>query len=269
MNSRWIIGIHVTLSLTIAAILLGAYPDGQVADPKDPGNKERIHVLIVTGTDIPAHPWREKSKALEAVLESEARFVVSITEDPQFLGDSRLFDYDVVLLNFYSPKEGYPDLKSRANLLRFVKDEGKGLFVLHFACGSFPDWPEYQNLAGRIWDRVNTHDQRGLFQVNITDRDHPVTKATASFETDDELYTCLKGTRKIDVLANARSKITGRDHPMAFAFSYGEGRVFHTPLGHDVKAIKNLGTARLIRRGCAWAADHEPARLQSSTGSNQ
>ena len=37
---------------------------------------------------------------------------------------------------------------------------------------------------------------------------------------------------------------------MAFAFEYGKGRVFHTPLGHDVKAFTLPGPAELIRRGC-------------------
>jgi type 1 glutamine amidotransferase len=41
---------------------------------------------------------------------------------------------------------------------------------------------------------------------------------------------------------------------MAFVFTYGKGRVFNTPLGHDVKAIQMPGVAELVRRGCAWAA---------------
>ncbi len=258
-----------TLLGAVAVMIFASHPSALVADQEAPGGEKRIRVLIVTGTDIPAHPWREKSQALKQVLEEDTRFVVSITEDPEFLGDKSLFDYDVVLLNFYSAEEGYPGAKSRANLHRFVVEEGGGLFVLHFACGSFSDWPEYRDLAGRIWDRKNTHDPRGPFQVNITDHNHPVTKGVGSFEADDELYTCLEGTRKVDVLANARSKITGRDHPMAFSFSHGKGRVFHTPLGHDVKAIMVPGTAMLIRRGCAWAAGRKPALLKSSIEANQ
>jgi type 1 glutamine amidotransferase len=45
---------------------------------------------------------------------------------------------------------------------------------------------------------------------------------------------------------------------MAFAFEYGKGRVFHTPLGHDVRAIEIPGTAELLRRGCLWAAGRKP-----------
>jgi type 1 glutamine amidotransferase len=78
-----------------------------------------------------------------------------------------------------------------------------------------------------------------LFTVDIVDPDHPVTRGLAAFETDDELYTCLAGNRPVRVIASAKSKVDGRDYPMAFVFDYGQGRVFHTVLGHDLKAITN------------------------------
>ena len=78
------------------------------------------------------------------------------------------------------------------------------------------------------------------------------------FQADDELYTCLVGDRPVEILATAHSKITDKDHPMAFVFKYGKGRVFHTPLGHDTRAIEMPGVAELLRRGCLWAAGREP-----------
>ena len=72
------------------------------------------------------------------------------------------------------------------------------------------------------------------------------------------LYICLMGDRPIELLATARSKITKRDHPMAFVHNYGKGRVFLTPLGHDVKALRVAGTAEMLRRATVWAAGREP-----------
>jgi type 1 glutamine amidotransferase len=86
------------------------------------------------------------------------------------------------------------------------------------------------------------------------DPDHPVTRGLSDFEADDELYTCLAGTPPIRVLATARSKVTGKDEPMAFVLNYGRGRVFHSPLGHDVKALTRPGVAPLFRRATAWTA---------------
>ena len=62
------------------------------------------------------------------------------------------------------------------------------------------------------------------------------------------------------------SKITKRDHPMAFVHSYGKGRVFQTPLGHDVKALRSGRTLELIRRGTLWVAglDNESRRSEHS-----
>jgi type 1 glutamine amidotransferase len=112
--------------------------------------------------------------------------------------------------------------------------------------------------VGKIWDGKNTHDPRGPFTIRITNFDHVITRGMGDFQTDDELYIGLVGERPVQLLATARSKLTGKDHPMAFAFAYGNGRVFHTPLGHDEKAIRVPGTADLIRRGCAWAAGRDP-----------
>jgi type 1 glutamine amidotransferase len=154
-------------------------------------------------------------------------------------------------MNWEKPSPGD---KARTNLREFV-DGGKGLFLVHFACGAFQDWPEFRDLAGRVWDpNMRAHDPRGPFRVNIANEEHPITRAMQSFETDDELYTCLTGNRPIEVLATARSKVDGKEYPMAFAFNYGKGRVFHSLLGHDVKAIRRAKVGELFRRGCAWAA---------------
>ena len=97
-------------------------------------------------------------------------------------------------------------------------------------------------------------EHRRLFRVDIVDPNHPITLGMPPFETQDELYSCLTGDRPIHLLACAKSKVDGRDYPMAFVLDYGKGRVFHTVLGHDLVAITNPSVANLIRRGCAWAA---------------
>lgn len=222
------------------------------------GGNKTAKVLIVTGIDHPAHNWRQTAPVLAEILRKDKRLEVRIVEDPHFLDSSALERYDVVILHFMNWEQPAPGPKARANLQKFLQD-GKGLFVVHFGCGAFQDWPEFRNIAGRIWDpKARAHDPRGPFRVNITDVPHPITKGLKSFETEDELYTCLTGDRPVDMLATARSKVDGKNYPMAFAFNYGKGRVFHSALGHDVKAISNPGAAELFRRGCAWAASLTP-----------
>ena len=64
-------------------------------------------------------------------------------------------------------------------------------------------------------------------------------------------------TPPITVLAQATSKVDRQAHPMAFVLEVGRGRVFHSPLGHDVKAF-GPATLELFRRGVAWAAGLPP-----------
>jgi len=242
-------------NITTAFLLAGFVLAGAVDTMAVAAKKEQpIQVLVVTGIDHPAHNWRETAPALANVLRKDPRMQVRLLEDSHFLDSSALQRYDVVVLHFMNWEQPTPPAKARDNLREFVHG-GKGLFVVHFGCGAFRDWPEFLNLAGRIWDpKKRAHDPYGSFRVNITDVEHPITQGMKSFETDDELYTCLAGDRPVDMLATARSKVDGEIYPMAFSFNYGKGRVFHSALGHDVKAIINPPVAELFRRGCAWAA---------------
>jgi type 1 glutamine amidotransferase len=225
------------------------------ADVQPAGGK--IRVLLVTGVDYEGHLWRQTTPAVVEILKQDPRLDVTVTEKPGDLASDKIFAYDALVMHFknYDPLPRGEEAK--ANLVKFVK-EGKGLVLLHFACGAFEDWPQFADLAGRVWDKKTTHDPRGPFTVKIAVPDHPITRGLKDFQADDELYFCLTGERPIEILATARSKVTKKDHPMAFVFQYGKGRVFHTPLGHDVKAFKMPGVAELIRRGTAWAAGEAP-----------
>jgi len=217
-----------------------------------------VRVLVVTGQDHPAHNWRQTAPVLKDLLEKDPRLQVRVVEEPKFLASPQLADYDVVVLHFMDWKQPDPGEKARENLRRLI-DGGKGMVVVHFACGAFQEWPEFRNLAGRAWNpKLRGHDPRGKFRVEITDTRHPITQGMESFETEDELYTCLAGDRPITLLATAKSKVDGKDYPMAFVFQYGKGRVFHCPLGHDVKAFSAPAVGELFRRGCAWSAGLPP-----------
>lgn len=212
-----------------------------------------IRVLIVTGMDIEAHNWRETTQAAIEELQKDPRIEVDTLTDIYRLDATDLSRYDVLYLNFNNWEMPDPDAKAEENLNAFVAGGG-GLVIVHFASGSFESWPDYVKLAGRVWDRKNTHDPRGPFRVEITDSLHPITKGMTSYDTDDELYICLTGNEPIHLLARAKSVVTGNYHPMAFVLNYGNGRVFHLALGHDAKAVHISGTAELIRRGVAWTA---------------
>jgi type 1 glutamine amidotransferase len=41
---------------------------------------------------------------------------------------------------------------------------------------------------------------------------------------------------------------------MIWTVRYGQGRVFHTPMGHDVNAMLCVGFQATLQRGTEWAA---------------
>jgi type 1 glutamine amidotransferase len=260
--------IEATARLLIIAAMFLAFglrseSADQVTLAKTPPPKARI--LIVTGIDYPGHHWRETAPVLAGALRADSRLEVFTLEDPAFLDSVALGSYDALVLHFQNWEQPAPGEKARENLRRFVGD-GKGLVLVHFACGAWHnEWPEFEKIAGRVWFGPNPgpgkqqHDPYGPFQVEIVQPQHPVVRGLQNFETHDELYTCLSGDYPIQVVAQARSKQDGKYYPIAFVSKYAQGRTFHCVLGHDVKALSTPAVQELYRRGCAWAAGLFPA----------
>src|SRR5690606_5323718 len=78
----------------------------------------------------------------------------------------------------------------------------------------------------------------------------------------DELYDKLRGPgENMTILATAYSDPktggSGRHEPMIFTIDYGQGRVFHTPMGHDTEAMECVGFMTTLQRGTEWAATGE------------
>ncbi len=267
-SRRWFsLGVFVTVLAGFGGLEAQGQPSASAAGasavekadltPPSEGTK----VLLVTGIDYPGHPWRETAPVLKGLLEQDSRLKVRIVEDPGLLGSPKLKEWDLVILHFMDWEVPGPGPEARENLRQFVAG-GKGLMLTHFACGAWDnnEWPEFPALAGRVWDpKLRGHDPHGTFRVEIADPEHPITRGLRPFDTIDELYTCLAGDAPIHVVARATSKVDQRDYPMAFVVKYGQGRVFHTVLGHDARAYSNApGVGELMRRGCAWAAGLNP-----------
>jgi len=217
-------------------------------------NAEPVRVLIVTGVDYPGHPWRTQAVELRKALQASPLIDVRLAEDIEILGTDLIFDYDVLLLNL----KNYDPLKrenaAKANLMRFIR-EGGGLMYFHFTGGAFENWPEYRQIAGRVWNPgFRAHDPYQEFTVQIIKKEHPIMQGITDFRITDELYTCLDGQREIEVLAEAKSSVDNKMYPMAFVFTEGKGRGFHTVLGHDGKAFDAPELTTMLQNAAIWCA---------------
>ena len=252
-NTTFVVGL-----LTGALALSGMFTQaaGQEKAAATPAKPVSKRVLVVTGED--SHNWRETTPVLRRQLEKETRLNVRVVEDVNFLRVADLKDYDVVVMHFKNFNPAVPGKESLEHLEQFVKNGG-GLVLVHFACGAFQEAPEFVNLAGRVWNPTFPgHDPFGTFMVEITQSDHPIMRGFEAFKTSDELYTCLDGKTPITVLATARSRGDGKNHPMAFVLDYGKGRVFHCLLGHCAASFETPSVGELYRRATAWAGRLEP-----------
>jgi type 1 glutamine amidotransferase len=232
---------------------------------------EPIRATIVTGHQHPAHDWRGTTKVLAEALRADPRLRVAVATEPDELFRSdELRRQQLIVLNYCNWQRPGLSKEAQAAFVKYLA-AGGGLVLVHFANGAFhfslpevgkaSDWPEYRNICRRAWDHTpgrSGHDAYGKFRVEIAQPDHPITRGLTAFETTDELYFRQQGTEPIEVLATARSKVTGQDEPMAMVYRYGKGRVFQTVLGHSADSLRTPAVARLIRRAAAWAAGSDP-----------
>ena len=225
-----------------------------------------VKALIVTGHHHPGHDWRKLTAALIGVLEQDPRVVAHVTENPEDLANIKRADYDAVLMNYCNwDKAGLSDA-AKNGFVNYLKSGG-GLSIIHYSNGAFTPtipnthsvWPEYHTkMVRRYWlhgKGASGHDKYGPFKVDIANKSHPITRGLKPFPTIDELYFRQAGDQPIEPLVTARSNVTKKDEPLAFAYNYEKARVFQTLLGHADESIRGAGA--LIRRGLIWTVGRE------------
>lgn len=241
--------------------------------------------LLIDGQNN--HKWQETTPIIKATLESTGRFAVEVMTTPPQGGDMSKFNpkfsnFDVVVSNY----NGEPWSESTQQAFVDYVHGGGGFVSVHAADNSFPQWSAYNQMIGvggwggrtekdgpyvRWRDgkfvrdtqagRGGSHGKRHPFEIIVRDTEHPITRGIpASFlQAEDELYAELRGpAQNMRVLATAFSDKstggTGEHEPILMVIEAGQGRVFHTTLGHD--AVSESGTAFQVtlQRGTEWAA---------------
>jgi type 1 glutamine amidotransferase len=164
----------------------------------------------------------------------------AITKAPLKWEAKNLDAYDAII--FYTDGDLDMDASQKADLLSFVRDEGKGLIGIHSAAITFVSWPEYGEMLGGCFDG----HPWGQFDAPLVveDRDFPgMRHLPRSFSLLDEIYQ-IKGFSRDNVrvlLSLDASKVdlkkegvrrTDGDFAVIWARNFGKGRVLYNGLGH-------------------------------------
>ncbi|MFN7919248.1 MAG: ThuA domain-containing protein [Bryobacteraceae bacterium] len=190
-----------------------------------------------------------------------------IRTDTQLITKKRLqnnaknLDYFDAIV-FYTTGELELDAQQKADLLAFVKDDGKAFLGAHSAIDTLYEWPEYGDMTGGYFD-MHPWNQ---FQapVIVEDRDNPIVRHfPQSFTIMDEIYQAKNFSRekvrvlmsldenKID-LKNKNVRRTDKDFAVAWIRNYGKGRVFYTTFGHREDAWNRPDVQKMWLEAMKW-----------------
>jgi hypothetical protein len=165
---------------------------------------------------------------------------------------------------FLGAGEGTMSDQQKADLLSFVRDDGKGIILGHAQGVNLYNWPEWGNLIGGFMN--NEYPATGMW-ATIVD---PKWKAAADFGQESFFWADQWPVLKPEftrgsvhtIVALDPSKMTAEQHararpddylPIVWAKQYGKGRVFNFTGGHNDATLDDPKTQALLLEGIKWA----------------
>ena len=164
---------------------------------------------------------------------------------------------------FYMGHRDVPlDDGQKADLLKFVHDDGKGFVAAHVALTSLASWPEFGEMLGARYD----DHPYGTVSGSVINEDpgFPATKHfPLTFNMTDEFYQAKDLSReksrvllRLDLSklpANDKVRSTNGDFPLAWAKMYGKGRVFYSSFAHASKTWDDPDVYHMYFEAIRWA----------------
>lgn len=166
----------------------------------------------------------------------------AITKKPLKYGAKNLNAFDAIV--FFTDGNLDMDDSQKADLLSFIRDDGKGFIGIHSATITFLGWPEYGKMIGGYYDG----HPWGEFEAPLVveDAGFPgMSHLPRHFTMKDEIYQIKNFSRdnvrvllsldavKVD-LSRKGVRRNEKDFPVIWASNYGKGRVLYNGLGHTL-----------------------------------
>ncbi|WP_031428934.1 PVC-type heme-binding CxxCH protein [Flavimarina sp. Hel_I_48] len=202
--------------------------------------------ILFLGHASEHHNSRKFAPILASALATDG-INISYTENVKDLNEQNLNRYDGLII--YANYDTIAKAKEKA-LLDYVK-AGHAFIPIHSASFCFRNSPDYVDMVG---GQFKSHET-GTFTAKIVNKEHPITKNINEFSTWDETYVH-------DHLSDDRTvleeRIDGEHHePWTWVKDYGDGKVFYTAYGHDVRTWENPEFQNHIKQGILWAVDDQ------------
>lgn len=176
----------------------------------------------------------------------------------------RNIDYfDAVM--FLGSGEGTLSAQQKADLVSFVRDDGKGLVLGHAQGVNFYNWPEWGAMIGGFM--ASEYPLTGM-QARVVDSSWRSAAAFGrkSFLWRDQWPVLRPDFKRGDVHTiieldpskftpeqKAKANRTDNYFPIVWAKSYGKGRVFNMTGGHNDATLDDPKTQALFLEGIKWA----------------
>jgi uncharacterized protein len=219
-----------------------------------------------------------KSGLYDTYIRTDSQLITkqSITLNGRPITNKNLNYFDAIF--FFGLREIELTEQQRADLMSFIKEDGKGFVAAHTASTAFFSWPEFGEMLG---GRFDEHPW-GIFEgsVIVENPDFPAVKHLPKiFVIRDEHYQTKDFSRdKIHILArldaskldlhNPRVHRTDGDFPVAWIKMHGRGRVFYSTLGHATESWDDPRLQKMYFEAIKWAMGLTKAEVKLPFPSN-
>jgi type 1 glutamine amidotransferase len=162
----------------------------------------------------------------------------ALTKKPLKWGAKNLDAFDAV--GFFTDGELDMDDSQKADLLSFIRDDGKGFIGIHSAAITLLSWPAYGRMLGGIFDGhpwgefdapLIVEDPRfpGMGHLPPRFRLRDEIYQIKNFAHNDVRVLLRLDADKVDL---SRKGVHGKNFSVIWARTYGKGRVLYNGLGH-------------------------------------